>query len=136
MSDYYADPRISHSKLKEIRKSPAYFLHKLREPTKETDAMKLGTLCHMAVLEPDKLEQNYTALEEKIDRRTKEGKAAWAALQEASEGKVVVISIGSESVLLSISEPPLLKISVACSPVCPASLSSSRVSVTVSPAVP
>ncbi len=90
MSDYYADPRISHSKLKEIRKSPAYFLHKLREPTKETDAMKLGTLCHMAVLEPDKLEQNYIALEEKIDRRTKEGKAAWAALQEASEGKVVV----------------------------------------------
>lgn len=90
MEDYYADPRISHSKLKEIRKSPAFFLHKLREPTKETDPMKLGTLCHMAVLEPDKLEGRYIALEEKIDRRTKEGKAAWAALQEQAEGKIVV----------------------------------------------
>ena len=41
----------------------------------ETRALVLGTLCHLAVLEPDKLHNAYVVRPEGIDLRTKEGKA-------------------------------------------------------------
>jgi ATP-dependent exoDNAse (exonuclease V) beta subunit len=49
--------------------------------------MKFGTAVHTALLQPDEFAQRY-ALAEKIDRRTKEGKAAAAAWEERNAGKI------------------------------------------------
>lgn len=88
--DYYTVDRISHSKLKDIRKSPAYFRYRLSRPIEETEPMLLGTLIHAMVLEPDTVSDRFILMDEKIDRRTKAGKEAWAALQEGSGEKRVI----------------------------------------------
>lgn len=87
MSNYYSDPAISHSMLKHMAKSPAHFKAELERPNVQTDAMLLGSLVHAMVLEPHVVEPNYLRAE-KVDRRTKEGKAQWAAMQ--SEDKTLV----------------------------------------------
>jgi len=76
-ADYHADPAISASQLKEIARSPYHFWSKYLDPDRiamvPTAAMRLGSLVHCAVLEPDELSKRYQLAP---DRRTKEGKAA------------------------------------------------------------
>ena len=84
MSDYYSDPAISHSMLKNMAKSPAHFKAAIEAPNVSTDAMLLGSLVHAMVLEPHTVEHDYIKVG-KIDRRTKEGKETWAALQESDK---------------------------------------------------
>jgi len=83
-ADYHADPAISASQLKEISRSPYHFWSKYldpsRTPTIATSAMKLGSLTHCAVLEPDELSKRYGITP---DRRSNAGKAL-AAEMEAS----------------------------------------------------
>ena len=50
---YHAGPGISSSGLKEILRSPAHYQVSKEGEKKETPAMALGTLIHLAVLEPD-----------------------------------------------------------------------------------
>jgi hypothetical protein len=74
--EYHADPAISASQLKEIGKSPFHYWKRYvdpdRSPSEPTAAMRLGSLVHCAVLEPNELLQRYAV---GPDRRTKEGKA-------------------------------------------------------------
>jgi hypothetical protein len=74
--EYHADPAISASQLKEICKSPFHYWKRYvdpdRSPSEPTAAMRLGSLVHCAVLEPNELLQRYAV---GPDRRTKEGKA-------------------------------------------------------------
>jgi exodeoxyribonuclease VIII len=49
-----------------------------------------GRVFHSYILEPEKFAEQYAVLEEKIDRRTKEGKALWAEWVEAHPGKEAV----------------------------------------------
>ena len=84
-ADYHADPAISASHLKEAMRSPyhywARFLDANRKPVEPTAAMRLGSLVHTAVLEPDELLQRYGVAG---DRRTKAGKEQ--AERMAAEG--------------------------------------------------
>lgn len=74
-ADYHADPAVSASHLHAVAKSPAYyyarFLNPNRPPSEPTAAMRLGSLVHCAVLEPDELTARYAIA---ADRRTKAGK--------------------------------------------------------------
>lgn len=74
-ADYHADPAVSASHLKEAMRSPyhywARYLDPNRKPVEPTAAMRLGSLVHTAVLEPDELLQRYAVAG---DRRTKAGK--------------------------------------------------------------
>jgi exodeoxyribonuclease VIII len=72
--DYYANSALSHSRLKEIRKSPGHFRWSLDNETPSTDAMNLGSLVHAMVLEPHTVEGRFVEMP-KFDRRTKQGKA-------------------------------------------------------------
>ena len=81
---------ISWSRLKHYDRSPAHFLENWLNPPEETPAMTLGRALHCLVLEPGKFEVRYVAAPEGIDRRTKDGKAAWAAFVEESKGKTVI----------------------------------------------
>lgn len=79
--DYYANRALSHSRLKEIRKSPGHFKWSLDNETPSTDAMNLGSLVHAMVLEPHTVESRFAEMP-KFDRRTKQGKedhAKWLA---------------------------------------------------------
>jgi exodeoxyribonuclease VIII len=81
-ADYHADPAISASHLHAVAGSPyhywARYLNPERPPSVQTAAMKLGSLTHCAVLEPDELSKRYGIAP---DRRTNAGKAVAAEMQ-------------------------------------------------------
>ena len=76
-ADYHADPAVSASHLKKVMQSPYHYWSAYLNPDRvamvPTAAMRLGSLTHCAVLEPDELTNRYQLAP---DRRTKEGKAA------------------------------------------------------------
>jgi len=81
-ADYHADPAISASHLKTVMQSPYHYwsryLDPSRTPTIATSAMKLGSLTHCAVLEPDELSKRYGITP---DRRSNAGKALAAEME-------------------------------------------------------
>ena len=82
--EYHADPAISASQLKEIGRSPFHYWSRYLDPSRTpaiaTSAMKLGSLTHCCVLEPDQVSARYGITP---DRRSNAGKAL-AAEMEAS----------------------------------------------------
>lgn len=90
---------VNKSSLDDLARSPAhYFARHLspnREPKTETPAMKLGTAIHAAILEPKKFLESYAVLPEGLDRRTKEGKIAYAEIE--STGKILLNSVENET---------------------------------------
>jgi exodeoxyribonuclease VIII len=89
-AEYHASPAISKSGLDLIRKAPALYKWRRENPSEPTPAMRLGTLTHTAVLEPDLFPSTTIVMPESIDRRTSAGKAAWAAFQIQSAGREIV----------------------------------------------
>lgn len=83
-ADYHADPAVSASHLHAIAKSPQHyfsrFLDPHRQPVEPTAAMRLGSLVHCAVLEPEELHKRYSTC---LPRNTKAGKEQAAALAAA-----------------------------------------------------
>jgi exodeoxyribonuclease VIII len=85
--EYHAHHAVSKSGLDLINRSPAHFKWVRENPMQQTAAMRIGSLTHLAVLEPD-LFQSTCAVIPSIDRRTKQGKAdfdAFAAEHPESE---------------------------------------------------
>lgn len=78
---------VSNSWLKDYRISPAHANSKVWE---KTQAMKIGTAFHMAVLEPERFNNHYTIVDVKV--------------KTASEWKSAVKSLGSDDALLLKSE--------------------------------
>jgi hypothetical protein len=81
-ADYHADPAISASHLKAITQQSPYhywsrFLDSKRPTVEPSSAMRLGSLAHCAVLEPDELSKRYAIAP---DRRSNAGKAAAAEM--------------------------------------------------------
>ena len=88
-SEYHQIKALSASTAKTLLKSPAHYLASLASPREPTAAMRLGTLCHTLVFEPDNF-QNEFAIMPKVDKRTKFGKEAAAAFESDNEGKVIL----------------------------------------------
>lgn len=86
---YHQSVGISQSGLWQIRKSPAHFKCYRQEERRPTAAMQLGSMIHSAILEPKDFDAIY-CIEPKIDKRTKEGKAAHAAWLVDNVGKIGV----------------------------------------------
>lgn len=82
--EYHAHPSVSASWLKAINRSPLHFWDRYINPNRTDDeptpAMKLGTLAHCAILEPEEFDKRYIVMPDGIDKRTKEGKQLWADL--------------------------------------------------------
>lgn len=83
--DYYAIPRLSNSGMGALAKSPAHYQTYLNTEF-DTPAMRFGRLVHTSILEPHLL--NIAAFEG--DRRTKAGKAEYAALIDSGKDPVSV----------------------------------------------
>lgn len=92
---------VNKSSLDDLARSPAHFfarhLAENREIKTETPAMKLGTAIHAAILEPKKFFESYAVLPEGLDRRTKEGKIAYAELE--AQGKILLNPVENETCL-------------------------------------
>jgi hypothetical protein len=61
MSVYQADPSLGSGRLRDLSVSPLRYRHSLTEPREETDAMRLGSLVHVAALEPELFAATCTA---------------------------------------------------------------------------
>lgn len=77
---------VRRSALWEMRKSPAHYKYMVEHPPKETPSLAFGTAAHKYILETDEFWSEY-ALAPEVDRRTKEGKEAWANHLKELEGK-------------------------------------------------
>ena len=81
-ADYRTAPAIAGSDAKHILppRTPAHYAAHMAGETKreQTRSMLLGTMSHLAVLEPNKLDTAFVEKPEGIDFRTKEGKE-WKA---------------------------------------------------------
>jgi exodeoxyribonuclease VIII len=83
-AEYHADPAISASHLHAAAISPHHYWSRYRDPSRPvlqpTAAMRLGSLVHCAVLEPDELSKRYAICG---PRNTKAGKEQAAELEAA-----------------------------------------------------
>lgn len=80
MNNYDSIPAVRRSDLWEIRKSPAHYHYAVTHPKEATPALLFGIAAHKFILEPKDFHNCYT-LAPDVNRRTKEGKAAWEAFQ-------------------------------------------------------
>lgn len=88
-ADYHALPSVSKSGLDLIARAPAYYRWRRDNPQEPTEAMRLGTLTHTAVLEPDRFADEIVKAE-KFDRRTTVGKLGAAEFEAQHAGKEVI----------------------------------------------
>jgi len=91
---YHANEAISHSKLELFRRRPISYFRRFVAKTlarpEPTEAFRIGSAAHCAVLEPTTFWQRYALRPEGIDRRTKDGKVAFAEFESANAGKTII----------------------------------------------
>ena len=96
ITSYELSPAVNKSTLWEMRKSPLHYWHLMHDtPKPDTPAMKFGRAVHKRILEPVEFSADY-AVAPVCDRRTKEGKAIWAELQES--GKEIISAEDMETI--------------------------------------
>ncbi|CAB4185021.1 Putative exodeoxyribonuclease 8, PDDEXK-like domain containing protein [uncultured Caudovirales phage] len=74
---------------KELLKSPLHFQAYLRREQSDSKALRMGSFIHALVLEPSEVEGRFATAPE-VDRRTKDGKAAYEAFAATSLGKTIL----------------------------------------------
>ena len=93
MIDYFDNPAMSQSKLKDLKQSPKHFWIKHLSPYRikeePTEAMQFGTLVHTCVFEHKKFLSNYIVMP-KFDKRTKDGKAGYLDFATKNADKICV----------------------------------------------
>ena len=87
--EYNQAEGIRRSDLWKMEDSPEKFKFNLEHPIEQTQAMAFGSACHKLILEPADFGNEY-AVAPTVDRRTKEGKAAWEAFCNDNPGKTIV----------------------------------------------
>lgn len=97
-------PAVRRSDLWEIRKSPAHYLYAVTHREDQTPALAFGTAAHKYILEPEEFWEDY-ALAPEVDRRTKDGKAAWNQhIREVEEAGKESISITDYETIQEMAE--------------------------------
>lgn len=86
---YHEWDAISASKLKKLADCPAMLKYEMDHPQTQTDAMRIGSAVHDAILLPDRFAAKYVE-SPKCDKRTTAGKEAWAAFIAEHAGKQVL----------------------------------------------
>lgn len=82
---------LNYSGAKELLRSPAHYQSYLAQEREETKALRMGSLIHCAVLQPELLNEKFITAPE-VDRRTKEGKETYAAFQSSLKPGMTVVS--------------------------------------------
>ena len=76
---------VNWSTLKEMRRSPLHYKHRLTTPREDTPSLALGRATHTAVFEPDRFALEYAVF--KGERRA--GKE-WEAFKESHKGETIL----------------------------------------------
>lgn len=87
--EYRALPAANFSTLKHGLKSAAHMRAAMEVKPEPSAAMRLGSLLDCSLFRPSELEARYVCAPE-VDRRTKEGKAMYAAFEAQALGRTVV----------------------------------------------
>lgn len=87
--EYAAWPAINHSRLRRMRTTPMHMRYAMLHDKAPTKALDFGWAVHIAVLEPDTLEDQILVIP-KVDRRTTAGKIAWASFERKAGGRMLV----------------------------------------------
>ena len=87
IEEYHRHGSTSKSQLDQFAKSPAHYLASLTAPRKETAAMRIGSIFHGMVLEPERVN---IAVAPVCDKRTKDGKATWETFCLENAGAEIV----------------------------------------------
>jgi hypothetical protein len=82
---------LNYSGAKELLKSPAHYQSYLNQEREETKALRMGSLIHCAVLQPELLNEKFVTAPE-CDRRTKDGKETYAAFQSSLKPGMTVVT--------------------------------------------
>jgi hypothetical protein len=85
IASYDAIDAVNYSSLKMLARSPKHYQHHMRHGAKETRPMFKGTLAHVAILEPDRIDTDYAV----FTGPRRAGKA-WEAFEEENAGKTIV----------------------------------------------
>lgn len=87
--EYASWDAVNASTLNTFSKTPAHVYYEMTHGGKDsTQAMDLGWMVHLAVLEPEKFADTVVACP-LTDKRTKAGKAAWADFEAKNAGKYI-----------------------------------------------
>ena len=90
-AEYLALPAISAHGLVQMERSPAHYRHSVTAPSDPTPAQQLGTLAHIAILEPARWAKHVTVAPN-VDRRTKAGKAQWEDWQRSVQATDAIVA--------------------------------------------
>jgi hypothetical protein len=83
--DYFEIELPSSSQTKILLEGTnAHLAHSRAQPREENDAFAVGAYTHALLLQPEQIENDFIVIA-KLDRRTKEGKAAWESAQRRAE---------------------------------------------------
>ena len=89
MELYHALDAVSASRLSDMKRSPAFCLHRQQTPSTPSEAMAFGTAAHTAILEPDEFEQRYALdpppSEARIASKDGDTAAAWRGWRNTKE---------------------------------------------------
>lgn len=90
-AEYRKREGLASTDIKRMMKSMAYWKYFVDNPKdeKDTPSLKFGRAYHKFMLEPYDFNNEY-AIMPKIDRRTKEGKEAYAQFEKEAEGKEII----------------------------------------------
>jgi len=110
IAEYHSGEGVSRSDLRLILRSPAHYKAAKEAPQEETKAMLIGSAFHCLTLEPELFPRRYVVAPDGLDRRTKEGKEAWASFESEAAGKKVLKQEdyeAAEKMAQAIQEHPL-----------------------------
>jgi exodeoxyribonuclease VIII len=100
---YSTHAGLSQSGAKELLRSPAHFKQYLeRDRSEQTPAQRLGTLIHLASLQPKVFDATIVVAPE-CDKRTKEGKEIFAAFQSSLKPGQEAISQKDSELVTNVS---------------------------------
>ena len=94
-SEYRSLPALNASRFKAFHRSPYHFFN--QKEVEETEAMRIGTAIHTALLEP-RLYSSIIGYLPDVDGRTTEGKAIKKAFEEKYAGKTILKAV-SEAIV-------------------------------------
>lgn len=87
--EYRQHPAISRSELWKISDSPEKFKYYREHPPEPTPALLFGQIFHQLALQPEGFDEEFI-IAPIVDRRTKEGKAAWEEFTKNAGERTVI----------------------------------------------